>query len=581
MAKETEIEASYDIVIIGSGAGGMAAALRAHDLGLSSVVLEKAHHYGGTSATSGGGIWIPLNDAIVADDSVEKALDYLIAATKGKVRTELLRTYVENAHVMTKYFEQLGVRFFAVPGYPDYHSELRGAVLSRAMLPYDIDGALLKDEFFRLRDHHPFLLAYNRYAMNFATSAKLSAKLPGWRWAGFKMLFDYWVDLRWRLKTRRDRRLTMGRALVGGLRKAMLDRDIPLFLNYRLVGLEKQSDRIAGAIFEHNGQNVLVWARKAVVLAAGGYEQNQAMRDAFMTVPTKVEASLTPAGGNVGDAIRIGRDAGAALENMENAWWCPSVRMPSLETPNTDISYQLFFERGRPGTISVNQLGKRFVDEAVSYDQFGQAMIADQKASGANNPCWMIFDARYRSKFAAGGLLPSWVTPDRSLPREWWDSIVYRGNSIEELARKISVDPSNLNRTVETMNRYAKIGVDEEFGRGNSTYDRFFGEMGIAPNPCLGPIDRPPFYAIRVELGDLGTKGGLRVDENAAVMGIDGRPILGLYAIGNTTGSLFGDCYPGAGATLGPAMTFGFVAANHIARSNSDASANNLRLVQA
>lgn len=562
---------SYDVIVVGSGAGGMVAALRAHDLGLSVMMAEKSHHYGGTSATSGGGTWIPMNDAIADHDSVEQAMTYLRAACKGEAREETLRVFVENAQVMTKYLEGMGVKSFSVTGYPDYYSELPGAVLSRAMLPYDVDGAVLGEEFFRLKEHHPFLLAFNRYAMNFVMAGTISARLPGWRRVAFNMLKDYWIDIPWRLKTRRDRRLTMGRALVGGLRKAMLDRNIPLFLNTRLVRLEKSEGRVVAAVFERNGQEVKVEARKAVLLASGGFEQSQEMRERYLPSPTAAANSLTPVGDNQGDGIRAGREMGAAIENMEHAWWSPTMHMPARETPNVDISYQLFFERGRPGTISVNRLGKRFVDEGVSYDQFGQAMIADQKKTGANMPCWMIFDATYRSKHPAGGLMPAWVMPDSSLPKEWWDSIIYRASSVRELARKISVDEDTLSETIGNMNRYAVTGVDEEFGRGTTTYDKFFGEPGVAPNACLGPLDRAPFYAVRVELGDLGTKGGLKVDADACVLGEDNRPIPGLYAVGNVTGSVFAGSYPGAGGTLGPAMTFAYLAANHIARRATNA----------
>jgi 3-oxosteroid 1-dehydrogenase len=570
---ENRVADAYDVVVVGSGAGGMVTAIRARDRGMSVALMEKFHHYGGTSATSGGGRWIPINEAIASEDSIEKAVTYLVAATGGKAREHLLRTYVENAPTMTKYVESVGATSFAVPGYPDYYPELPGAVASRAMLPQDFDGALLGDEFFRMRDHHPFLLAFNRYAMNVEMSAKLSAKLPGWRRTAAKMLWDYWSDIAWRRQTRRDRRLTMGRALVGSLRKAMMDRNIPLFLNMELVGLRKTGNRLTEASFLNHGRSVNVVARRGVVLAAGGYEQNQEMRDRYMEVATRTEASLTPAGANQGDAIRIGQSIGAAVENMQNAWWCPSIRLPSWDTPNTEISYPLFFERGRPGTISVNRLGRRFVNEAASYYHFGKAMIEDQKATGANNPCWMIMDGRFRSKHSAGGLLPSWVMPDKRVPQGWWDNIIYRANSITALADKVGVDATMLGQTVEAMNRSAKTGVDDEFHRGESSYDKFFGEMGITPNPCLGALDQAPFYAMRMELGDVGTKGGLRVDHNACVLDEADHPIPGLFAIGDTTGSPFADCYPGAGATLGPAMTFGYLAADCIARRAADAPA--------
>jgi 3-oxosteroid 1-dehydrogenase len=434
----------------------------------------------------------------------------------------------------------------------------------------DIDGADLGEDFFLMRDHHPAMLAFNRYALDWQTGKILQERPLGWQWTAFKLVARYWLDLPWRFRTSRDRRLTWGRGLIGMLRRAMLKQNIPLVLNTKLVGLDCTADRLDTVIVEHHGTPRRVRARRGVVLAAGGFEQNQAMRDEFMQVKTIAEASLAPKDGNKGDAIRIAQEIGAAVENMGSAWWTPSMRMPSRTEANVEVSHPLFFERAMPGSLCVNRLGRRFVNEAITYERFGRAMINDQVATGANTPCWMIFDAGFRKDNAVGGLMPASVVPDRKIPDEWWDNVLFRASSIAELAAKIGVDPKTLAGSVEAMNGYAQTGKDTEFGRGDYPYDKFWGAKNTSlPNNCLGPIAAAPFYAIRIDLGDLGTNGGLKVDHNASVIDRDGKVIEGLYATGNTIGSIFGSVYPGGGVTLGQTMTYGYIAANQIASTDA------------
>ena len=553
---------SADAVVVGSGLGGMIAALRAHDLGLKVILIEKSHHYGGTSALSGGGVWIPVNSDLQGQDSREKALSYLHAVTRGKADERKLEAYIDNGAAMIEYARSIGMGIVKAEGYPDYFSELPDALSGRTMLATDFDGRVLGEEFFRMRMTYPSFLAFDRYALNLNGAYTLPGRQKGWIGEGFKLVAGYWADIRWRMKTSRDSRLSMGRALVGSLRKAMMDRGVPLLLNTRLTSLEREEGRVSGVRINHNGNEYVIAAR-AVILAAGGFDQNQEMRDRYHAVRTEVGSSLTPQGANQGDAIIAGQEIGADVDNMDQAWWAPTIRLPGKN--NTEVAAQVFFDRSRPGVICVNRLGKRFCNEAISYDRFGHAMIEDHRRTGANLPCWMIFDAHYRNNFPASDILPGWIRPDKRLPREYWDNIIYRADTIGELARKIDVNPENLEVTVRNMNVYAKTGEDLEFHRGEVAYDKFFGDARAAPNSNLGSVDKPPYYAIKMELGDIGTKGGLRVDEHARVLDTGGKPIEGLYATGNTTGSLFVDVYPGAGSTLGPAMVFGFVSANHAA----------------
>lgn len=552
---------SVDVVVVGSGLGGMIAAIRAHDLGLRTVMIEKSHYYGGTSAFSGGGIWIP-NHFGIKDVPRADVLSYLRHITRGKADERKLEVFVDNAPAMVEYARSIGVGFSTAEGLPDYFSDVPGSGVGRQLNPDDFDGKLLGDEFFRMRMTYPGFLAFDRYTISMAGMLGLPNRAKGWIREGIRMVGGYWADVRWRLKTARDSRLSLGRAFVGALRKAMMDRDIPLLLNTRLVALEKSDGRVSGIRVNHNGNESVIAAR-AVILAAGGFDQNQEMRSKHHPVKTLTTSSLTPPGGNEGDAIRVGQDIGADIDNMENAWWSPTVRYPGANS--TLPAGQTFFDRSKPGAICVNRLGKRFCNESISYDRFGYAMIEEQKKTGAGVPCWMIFDASFRHNFPVSNILPGWAASDKKLPPEYWDNVLYRAATVEELAKKVDIEPDALVETVRTFNGYAKTGKDLDFNRGETAYDKFFGDARSKPNPNLGPIEKGPFYAVKLELGDLGTKGGLKVDEHARVVDTAGKPIEGLYATGNTTGSLFVDTYPGPGGTLGPSMTFGYVSANHAA----------------
>jgi 3-oxosteroid 1-dehydrogenase len=554
---------AYDVVVAGAGGAGLLAALRATHLGLRTIVVEKSHRYGGTSAASGGALWIPNHGLAGHIDDEAKALAYLDAVTQG-ADPKRLRAYVENGPRMVAYLAEVGIRFDVIPDLPDYFSGAPGAAAGRALFPAETDGRALGDVYLAMRELPYAFKMFNRYSVDLGQSFALSARRSGWQWVAAKILLKYWLDIRWRTQTRRDRRATMGTALIAGLRRELNRRGVPVLLNTGLERLDVAEGKVVG-IGLRSDRPMAYLRAKAVVLAAGGFEQSQAMRDRYMPVPTDAKWSLTPPGANVGDAIRAGEAIGAATEFMECAWWAPSMQLPARDVPNVDITHPMFFDHRHPHSVCVNRLGSRFVNESCSYDRFGIAMIEDHRRTGANVPCWMIFDATYRGKYACGGIMPSSVMPDKRIPPEWWDNYVYRAASIEALADKLGLEGGRLARVVSEMNGYAATGVDLEFGRGRETYDRYFGDARVTPNPCLGPIVAPPYYAIRIDLGDLGTKGGLKADEHARVLDRQGKPIPGLYAAGNSSASVFGDCYPGSGGTLGPALTFAFIAANNIA----------------
>lgn len=558
---------TFDVVVVGSGAAGAMAALRAADLGLKVAILEKAHKFGGTSATSGGVMWIP-NHQLDGDkgDSREAALEYLDSIIGVPVNRERLEAYVDEAPRMLRFLVGTGVQIHAA-AWPDYMPDKPGARSDRSVIAPTFDGRELGDDRYALmREQYNRFKLFGRYAMDLTETFALMMQQKGWRGVAAKVIGRYWMDRSTRKVSHRDRRFTQGAALMGAVYKQVFARGVELRLETKLEDLVVDgSGRVAGVEVTRFGRRFTIAARHGVVLAAGGFEWNQALRDRFYPVPGLTRHSSTPEDGNRGEALIAAEKVGASTEHTEAGWWIPTMTLPMPGASNFHEIHQAAFDVGRPWSVCVNRNGVRFVDEACGYDDFGRAMVADHLKTGANMPCWLIFDAKFRAKFSAGGLMPTVHTPEHKVPKDWWDHYVFRADTIEELAGKIAVPVEALKRTVANMNGYAKTGVDPEFGRGMNVYDQFFGDPTVTPNPNLGPIDKPPFYAVPINNGDLGTKGGLKCDARARVVDGQGVPIAGLYAAGNNSGSPFGDVYPGAGATIGPAMTFGFVAANDIA----------------
>ena len=273
----------------------------------------------------------------------------------------------------------------------------------------------------------------------------------------------------------------------------------------------------------------------------------------FQSKQTDCAWSLTPRTANCGEGLAAGVDIGADTKSMECAWWALSMQLPSRLTPNVSEVHPMFFDYYHPHSLCINREGSRFANESSPYNQFGQAMLRDQQKTGANVPCWLIFDQSFRRKYACGPILPSAIMPDRKLPLDWWDSYLFRAGSVGELAEKIGIDHDTFLTTIMRFNKFAEVGDDVDFGRGKGGFDVFFGDADNAPNPCFGSVETPLFYVMRIDLGDLGTKGGLKTDSKAHVMSKEGETIEGLYAVGNCAGSPFSDCYPGGGGMLGPA----------------------------
>ena len=559
------LRAEWDVIVIGSGAGGLLAALRAAANGLSTIVFEKTNFYGGTTATSGGAIWVPCHGLDGHEDSHEQALAYLRHVTAGEAQGDRIEVYLDHAPAMIAFLQQCGIFCDMMAGYPDYYTEAPGALAGRALVPREIDGKDLGEDYADLRSPFGAFMLFDRYSLDLEQAFALSARLPGWRRVAAAMMLRYWLDLPWRLKSQRDRRATMGNALIGAMRRELKRRGVPVVLNSALSHILEDDGRVTGVEIAGNGAHGRFEARIGVILASGGFEQSQVLRDEYLPVATDRHWSMTPPGANTGDALIAASAIGAAREFMDYCWWAPSTLLPAPDNPQALVTHQMFFDHRHPHSLVVNGLGQRFVNESCSYDDFGKAMIADQLKSGANLPCWMIFDATYRARYGCGGILPGSVMPDSRVPQSWWNGYFYKAATLDELAGRIGVPADALASSVADINRFAREGKDQVFARGESAYDRFFGDQTVQPNPSLGPVDQPPFYAIRIQLGDLGTKGGIKVDANAQVIDTAGRPIGGLYAVGNCAASPFANCYPGSGGTIGPAMVFGMIAADHLA----------------
>ena len=569
-ANQPDWDHKYDVVIVGSGAGGMAAALSCKQLGLSALVIEKSEVYGGTSAVSGGGIWVPCNNQIESvggNDTREEALTYLKHLTRGEVPESKLETYVDSAREMVlEMASEHDVHFNSVVKYPDYFpNEPGGKPGYRTMEPAVFDLAKLDTEFEQLRAPYKGTLVMGRMAMTQVEAHTLMSRGPGWVWLTIKMMLRYATDFKWRRRTWRDRRATLGQSLAGQLRFAMQKKDLPLWLNTGFESLIEHGGRVLGVQVQREGKSLSLRAHRGVILACGGFESNQAMREQYLPQPTQATWSVAP-GCNHGEGIRAGRDLGAALGFMDLTWGTPSVLVPGATN-----AAGLFMERQLPGCVAVNGQGKRFANEALPYTEFVYAMLEDHAKNKAAVPCWLVFDATFRKKYPMGPMMPSSIQPDKKFPKDWESNVYWKAETVQDLAGKIGVDVQGLQQTVADMNRFAETGNDDQFGKGDDVFQRYYGDPNVKPNPCLAPIEKGPFYAVRITPGEIGTKGGLITDEAARVLREDGSAIEGLYAVGNCSAAVMGRTYPGPGATLGPAMTFAWLAARDIAQGKAQA----------
>ena len=545
-----EFEHTTDVVVVGSGAGGLTAAIAARDAGSEVIVLESTDKVGGSTAKSGGGFWIPNNPYMKAcgvNDSYEAALTYMneIIPEKGPASSrELRETYLKTGPEMLKWLEGLGFKAVHAYGYPDYYPEQPGGCP---------EGRCLESELF-----DPRLLGKQWkdrvQAMPVPLRAVEARNLPLFlrTWSGFRTTMDVILKrtILWRLMGKQ--RVSMGGALICQLLKISLDRSVSVWISTPFESLITEGDAVAGVTATRDGRNIRIGARHGVILAAGGFEHNDAMRQQYQQHPISTEWTVG-APGNTGRGIQAGIDIGGAIDLMDEAWW-----MPVLMLKNGP--WTLLFERSMPYSMIVDSSGQRFMNEAQSYLDCGHQQYQRHKIVPAI-PAYLILDSRHRHNYLIGTDMMPRITPKSA----YRNGIITRADSLPELARKIGIDEAGLVATARRFSQFARNGVDEDFHRGESAYDRFYSDPSVKPNPNLGPIEKPPFYALKVWPGDLGTMGGLLIDEHARVLRKDGSVIRGLYAAGNNAASVMGRTYPGPGSTIGPAMVFGMIAGRHAA----------------
>jgi len=549
----TTERAEFDVVVVGSGAAGMTAALTAAHHGLRVVVIEKTDRFGGSTARSGGGLWLPGNEVLRkagVRDTPGRARAYLAYVAGDGVTQARQRALLEHGPAMLAFVRaSTPVDFAWVPGYADYYPEAPGGLAQgRSIEPVPLDGRVLGAELARLNP--AYAPAPNGITITQADYRWLSLgpRHPRAMLATAKIL-----GRMARTRLLRQPMLSLGQALAAGLRAGLLAREVPVWLGTPMTGLQMTDGRVTGVEVTRDGRPALIRAGRGVVLAAGGFEHNEQMRRRYQRQPIGTEWT-TGAAGNTGDAITAGDAAGAALDLMDDAWWGPSI-------PLSGGPYFCLAERSLPGCLLVNGAGQRFVNESAPYVDAVHAMYDGHCDAVPHIPSWLITDQRYRNSYVFAGL-----PPRKPLPRRWYAAgAVHRAPTVAELADQVGIDPAALAKTVVRFNEFAQAGRDEDFHRGDSAYDRYYSDPRRRPNPCLAPLDTPPFYAVKIVPGDLGTKGGLRTDERARVLRADGTPIAGLYAAGNTSAAVMGHSYAGAGATIGPAMTFGYLAALDLA----------------
>jgi 3-oxosteroid 1-dehydrogenase len=542
MTEDIKWDMEADVVILGSGGAAMTAAIAAHDFGASKVViLEKTNMVGGTTAMSGGMLWIPNNHhqhALGLEDSDEEVVTYLDSLSPGALDPETLWSFMQNGPEMLRYLEEkTPVRLVAFKDFPDYQPYSPGAKPD--------GGRSLDNEAFSFETLGKWAQRVNPSKMAYPLRGSLMEAITGS------------LDEETLAERERGDYRGLGQALAGALFKAVLDRDIPVEFEKRARKLIKDGDRIIGVVAQDaHGRDFAVRARRGVVIATGGFEWNEMLVKTFIRGPLTGPVSVPE---NEGDGLLMAIDAGAQLGNMQNAFWMQSV-LEMKPQRGAKANYLLGSdERARPGAILVNRAGKRFVNEAANYNALGRSLNTFDAGTHtyANLPYWLIIDQRYKNKYHAFNSLPGSPAP----------SFMMQADTLEALAGKAGIDPAGLVATVDRFNTMVRNGHDDDFNRGDNSYDNFYmwGDMDFEPPyRTLGVIDQGPFYAVKMEAGALGTAGGPKVNADGQVVDWEGNPIQGLYAAGNVMSAVLGEIYGGAGGTLGPGLTFGYVAGRHL-----------------
>jgi 3-oxosteroid 1-dehydrogenase len=553
----TDWDKSVDLLIVGSGGGGMVAALATLDAGLEPLVVEKQALVGGSTGLSGGMVWLPNNPLMRRDgipDSHEDGLAYLadvvgdIGAASSPARREVFLT---SGSDMITFLLRKGVRLVRCPGWSDYYPNHKGGnTAGRGVegIPFDaaelgswsdkVQPSMAKNfGFVVLTNELRSVQYFNRAPRAFAVAMRVFARTIAAR-------------------IRRREMLTNGASLIAQMLESLIglaDGRPPLWTNTTMEDLIVEDGRVVGARVKRDGATLSIEARRGVLLAAGGFGHNADMRRRYSgDQPNEGKWSIANAG-DTGEVLQAAMRLGAKTDLLDEAWWLPSVFIAD----GGPAAKSLGSGRQRPGAIYIDSTGRRFCNESNSYVEVGKAMYANKAV-----PCWMIFDEGYVSRYVSGANpLKKRRLPEALIER----GAVLRGDTIGDLARQIDVPPGELAHTIQRFNDFAAKGLDPDFGRGQSAYNDCLGDPGYRPNAAIGPLDRAPYYATRVLPADVGTCGGVITNEHAQVLDEQDQVIEGLYATGNTTATVMGRTYPGAGASIASTMVFGYVAARHAA----------------
>ncbi|MGO0576057.1 FAD-binding protein [Ornithinimicrobium panacihumi] len=535
-----------DVVVVGSGGAAFATALGAADEGLSVLMLESTDKWGGSTAMSGGGLWLPNNPLMQRDgggDSREEALTYMeeTIGDEGRATSrERKEAFVDGVADFVLTTEKYGMTWSRAAEYPDYYPEKPGGKVGRAieLRPYDLKkigdwadkGRVLMPLPLMTDDVWEIGRAWSTIG-GMRRGARVVGRIAGGLLRGKKLV-------------------GIGAGLVSGLLDVVVQKlGVELWLSSPVTDLVVEDGRVVGVLAEHEGRTVTVRARSGVMLAAGGFDHNEAMR----LEHHGIEGDPSGNPGNLGQVHAIAARHGAALELMDDAWWGASIAPVDGADPGFIVG-----ERALPYVIITDAQGRRFANEAESYVDLGHHMLEHDK----DGAYWMISEARHARRY-----IRSYAMDPKKNAAMAKAGYLHKADTLAELADKLGFDAATFQETIQRFNGFARTGIDHDFGKGNSAYDRYYGDPTVHPNPCLGPIERGPFTAYRVVIGDLGTKGGVLTDADARALRADGSVIEGLYAAGNVSASVMGRTYPGPGSTIGPAAVFGMIAARHMARS--------------
>ena len=535
----------FDIVVLGAGASGMMAALSAHENGSSVGIFEKQSLIGGTAGISGGIIWAPMNSHMKKagiDDDRSKSIEYFMSLSQGDINQPLLEAFIDNCGEALDFLEEkTDAKFSILDGYPDYYLDRPGALKGggRALDNHLFDFSILGDWASKVRNNGmplPLTLA--------------ETPLGG----GTGVIPDDIMSERLAKDSR-----GFGQALVGALLKGCLDRGIEPYLDTKAKKLIKNDERITGIEIEKNGQTETIIARRGVIIATGGFEWNKDFVTTFLRGPLRAPASPP---GNDGDGLMMAQEAGASLGNMTSAWWSPVLSIPEDNWPEGgQKSSPILIERTLPHSLMVNKSGKRFCNEATNYSALAGAFhfFDPNKYGYPNLPAWIVFDSTYRDKYPFANIMPGSENPS------WMKT----SPTLDGLANELDIDSENLVSTIQNFNSFVEEGDDKEFFRGKSDYDSFYGDRSQSGvYSTLGKLEKAPFFAVEINIGALGTNGGARTDEYGRVISASGNIIEGLYTVGNAMAGSTGSVYAGAGGTLGPALTYGYLAGQHAAGNN-------------